>query len=563
MANRNSAFNHLLLGLIMISLISVCTGCNAQHASVPVTSTPFPPTLEPDLNIRIGIEITTTESYGIGRRIYNDWADIVPIQWVTPEGRSPQYELAIEFSPGLHETCIYTQKGTSEKGSWERVQTNAQLTLIDSRLGISIGSHSIQADIPPACPNQKTDQFDQYVTWPNTIENTIEFEEWLWDTIPTTLTDFPPAPIRVGYPEVQSLDTITFLNSGDIIELARYNYWIGDEAAFGYLTTIFPDMQTVAMVDGPSNLFVGNVTSGKFLDQKVGLFRDTIEAIVVSPNGDSLIVGTSKAGVLIFDLETEKYIPIPDSLLIPVQFLSFSRDGSFLIAGFESGVIQIWDFKDKELRYEIPSLNAFRLLEVYLSIENAKALLLFDDEENFSNILMWDLENETARSLWNGVNIRSYNISENGEKVAVSFNDDKIRIWDLVDGSLKLEFGNETDLHELAFTSDGKLLASSIENGIIIWDITNGIRWQTMQRMPESGRCYKLIFSPNDKILVGVFFEGLFIWDVGTGTLLRMLPSEDYIHDIVFSPSGNLITTFSISHDNRTMRLMRLWGVWP
>ncbi len=117
--------------------------------------------------------------------------------------------------------------------------------------------------------------------------------------------------------------------------------------------------------------------------------------------------------------------------------------------------------------------------------------------------------------------------------------------------------GHRGDISALAFSPDGRLLASGAqdENEIIIWNLATG---QELRRLRgHSGWIRSLAFSPDGRLLAsGSTDTTIILWDVASGRPLRTLEGHtDFLGNLAFSPDGSSLA--SASRDGTA----RLWDV--
>jgi WD40 repeat protein len=117
--------------------------------------------------------------------------------------------------------------------------------------------------------------------------------------------------------------------------------------------------------------------------------------------------------------------------------------------------------------------------------------------------------------------------------------------------------GHRGDISALAFSPDGRLLASGAqdENEIILWNLATG---QELRRLRgHSGWIRSLAFSPDGRLLAsGSTDTTIILWDVASGRRLRALEGHtDFLGNLAFSPDGASLA--SASRDGTA----RLWDV--
>jgi WD40 repeat protein len=102
---------------------------------------------------------------------------------------------------------------------------------------------------------------------------------------------------------------------------------------------------------------------------------------------------------------------------------------------------------------------------------------------------------------------------------------------------LVVQSGHSDKLTSLAFSPDGKTLASSSDDKTIkFWNFATGEQLRTIEGA-EGG----LAFGPDGKIIVSGGFGGVAVWDVSSGAKLRDFSPNGA--DVVLSPNGRIIAS--------------------
>ena len=106
-----------------------------------------------------------------------------------------------------------------------------------------------------------------------------------------------------------------------------------------------------------------------------------------------------------------------------------------------------------------------------------------------------------------------------------------------------------------AFNSDGKFLATGIDNEILLWDVADSR--QLLSFKGHISWVHSVAFSPNGQILAsGSNDQTVRLWDVNTGQCLKTLRGHTgCVQSIAFSPDGQILA--SGSNDSS----VRLWDV--
>jgi RNA polymerase sigma factor (sigma-70 family) len=130
-----------------------------------------------------------------------------------------------------------------------------------------------------------------------------------------------------------------------------------------------------------------------------------------------------------------------------------------------------------------------------------------------------------------------------------------IILWDQITGKeLRRLEGHDAGIWSVAFTPDGKLLASaSIDKTVRVWEMATG---KETLRLPGSAqKVQSIAFSPTDKILAAAGEGGtVALWDLGTGKLRHELKADQAaFRCFAFAPDGKRLVT----GDDRG--LIRIW----
>jgi WD40 repeat protein len=149
--------------------------------------------------------------------------------------------------------------------------------------------------------------------------------------------------------------------------------------------------------------------------------------------------------------------------------------------------------------------------------------------------------------------------SPNGQVLASGSIDNSLRLWRTADGEpLQSLLGSPRPMARLAFSPDGKILASERFNIISIWQVETGkLLHEIIQPYESSQNMLSLVFSPNGQILAsGSMDNTICLWNVADSELLNTLKGHmGVVTSIVFSPDGQTLASGS---GDKTVRLWRV-----
>ena len=173
-------------------------------------------------------------------------------------------------------------------------------------------------------------------------------------------------------------------------------------------------------------------------------------------------------------------------------------------------------------------------------------------------IRLWNTETKQHEiTLIEQVDIMAVAFSPDGQTLASGNWNAVVRLWDPSTGEIKRTLVGHTDgVESVAFSPDGATLASSsADRTIRLWDPSTG---ELKRTLTGQGRMRSVAFSPDGRLLAsGSSDHTIQLWNPDTGKLIRTLVGHtDWVEGLAFSPDGNTLA----SGGGGSERMLRLWN---
>jgi RNA polymerase sigma factor (sigma-70 family) len=168
-------------------------------------------------------------------------------------------------------------------------------------------------------------------------------------------------------------------------------------------------------------------------------------------------------------------------------------------------------------------------------------------QEEGGALTLWDLATGAVRArLADRFGVRCAAFSPDGKILAAGGWDKKVRLYEVATGRLRVVLpGHEEAMlvNSVAFSADGKILVSTGDKTVKLWDVAQAQELKTLSGHAE--RILGVCFAPDGKTVASACIDGIVkLWDVATGKeQASFLANQAGTECVAFSPDGKVLAT--------------------
>ncbi len=272
-------------------------------------------------------------------------------------------------------------------------------------------------------------------------------------------------------------------------------------------------------------------------------FSKEIQAMAVSPDGQTIATGMEDGTLILSETETGKQIASFGQHPQGLRCLAYSLDGQFIVTGNNAGVLRLWNASQQK---ELFTLNAHNN-EVIFAVAFAPNGKTFATVSSDKTARLW--ETATGKEIKTLIGhedwVRSVCFFKDGRTLLTGGNDGTVRRWDIATGraiATLTDFGNEVT--SLALTPDEKSLAvGGVKSEIKMFDLTTGKVIRTF--VGHTDWAFTIALSPDGKLLTGTGPDRTArVWETATGRAVTVIKAHNYEMTLLaFTPDGHQLVT--------------------
>jgi len=305
-----------------------------------------------------------------------------------------------------------------------------------------------------------------------------------------------------------------------------------------------PDGKTLASGSNDRTIKLWDVESAKELRTLVG-HSDEVRSVVFSPDGNTLASGSEDGTIKLWKVESGKEIRTLAGHSSSVRSVAFAPDGKTVASGSFDKTIKLWAVATGKVLATFFAGQFSEIKEIAFS-PDGKTIASVGDKA----VQLWDIEKRQLLRTFAGPSyVESIAFSPDGKTIASGAADNTVKLWDVQGGGELRTITTQTHLpkvgfsplvRSVAFSRDGKVLATAGDLSVKLWDVQGGNEMRVLTGYSDSPDT--VAFSPDGTILASASYGKIRLWDVHSGKEIRTLSGQgNWVLAVAFSPDGKTV----------------------
>lgn len=254
--------------------------------------------------------------------------------------------------------------------------------------------------------------------------------------------------------------------------------------------------------------------------------------------------------------------------VLGIPSLAFSPDGKLLAVGTDRGVVGLWDVAERR-QVGLGHADHARTIDSVAFSPDGKLLAAGGGD----GIRLWDADSgkermEEVAVLDDAASIDHVTFSPDGRTLAsagynsfppVPSESYSVRLWDVAGRTARDTLHNSKKIWGMAFSPDGKTLATTDEEYTVTLVNVAGGREEDALVDEADTQLRTVAFSPDGRTLAVVMGAEVRLWDMADreqrAVLIRDQQNVDNVKDVVFRPDGKFLATMTYGGTARLWKM--------
>jgi WD40 repeat protein len=315
-----------------------------------------------------------------------------------------------------------------------------------------------------------------------------------------------------------------------------------------------PDNKLLASSSEDKNIYLWDVTTGRLLKTLKG-HADKVWAVAFSPDRQTLVSSSDDGRVRLWAIPSGNSLATFEAHTQAIWSVVFSPDGQTFATASLDNTINLWNVGSLQKIATIR--DADQVFAVAFS-PTGKTLASVG-KDNY--VKLWDTSSRQAYATLQGhtdaVKALAFQPSTTGILASASEGKDQtIRLWNTTSNTQSNVLQAKEDVFAIAFSPDGKLIASGGDRTVKLWNTSTT---QEVATLTENTKAvFAVAFSPDGKLIASGGADNVVkLFDSTTYREVKTLKDghTNAIRALAFSPDGNTLATGS---NDKTINL---WNI--